>query len=104
MVIEFMERRGGHLGQGEYILGTDSIYSYNFCIRKTRVSTDHWMILAELKGGGELINHKYCNGMNSWPIVALKRGPMREEDTTFNNLKRRENISELETTCVLTIT
>ena len=64
----------------------DSRDLYNICIRDTRVSTDHWIILAELKRGRERINQKCCRGVTSWPIAATKRGPMCEENATFNNL------------------
>ena len=38
-------------GRGGYIIGTGRRYFYNACIRESRVSTDHRMILYELKGG-----------------------------------------------------
>ena len=39
-------------GRGDYILGTDFRYFYNVGITEPRMSTDHWMILAKLKGDG----------------------------------------------------
>ena len=74
---------------GDYILGTDRQDFYNVCIRDPRLFTDHQMILAELRGGGgERRNHKYCMGGTSCTIAAPNRGPMQEEDATFNDLQK----------------
>ena len=40
-------------GRGEYILGSNRPYFYNFSIRETRVSTDHWMVLADSPSGAK---------------------------------------------------
>ena len=48
--------------RGDYIIGTDRRYFYNVCIREPRVSTDHRMILDELKGSRVRRNRKYFKG------------------------------------------
>ena len=40
-------------GRGEYILGSNRPYFYNFSIRETRVSTDHRMVLADSPSGAK---------------------------------------------------
>ena len=40
------------------------------CIREQRVSTDHQMILEEIKGYGKRRNCKYFKGRTTWPIAA----------------------------------
>ena len=81
-------RQEAHYLQGGYILGMDSRYFYNICIREPRVLTDHQMILAELKGYGLRINCKYFRGRTTWLIVAPKWGPIHEEDAIFNDLQK----------------
>ena len=49
--------------------------------------TYHQVILAELDGDGERRTRKYYKERTSWLIVALKRVPMREEYTIFENLQ-----------------
>ena len=48
--------------RGAYIIGTDRRDFYNVCIREPRVSTDHRMILDELKGSRVRRNRKYFKG------------------------------------------
>ena len=45
MVVEDVEIRDAHYGQGFYILGSDHRDFYNIIIREPRVSIDHQMIL-----------------------------------------------------------
>ena len=47
------------MGMGGSIVGTDCRDFYDFCIREPRVSTDHQIILAELKGVGISRNHNH---------------------------------------------
>ena len=72
--------------RGDYIIGFNFRYFYNFSIREPIVFTYHRMILAELWGGGVRRNIRYHRGRVIWPIAAPKRGPMREEFATFYNL------------------
>ena len=77
--------------RGDYIIGTERRDFYNFCIREPRGSTDYLIILAELKGGGVTINHKYFKGRTTWTIVAPKGVPMQEENEIFNDLRKEVN-------------
>ena len=72
--------------RGDYIPGSDRRYFYNISIRELRVSTEHRMILAELRGCGERWNHRYHIGRSIWPIVAPKRVSMQEDCAGFIDL------------------
>ena len=49
------------------------------------------MIMADIRGGREWRNIKYFREKYSWPIAAPKRGPMCEEDATFNDIQKEVN-------------
>ena len=74
--------------RGDYIPGSDRRYFYNISIRELRVSTEHRMILAELRGCGEPRNLKYHRERASWTIATPKRGPMHKADSTFDNIQK----------------
>ena len=74
-------------GRGDYILGTECRDFYNVCIKEPRVSTDHWMILAKLKGYGVRRNLRYCKRRYIWTIVAPKWVPTQGGDANPKNLK-----------------
>ena len=46
------------------------------------------MILEELRRCGEQSNLKYHRDRSSWTIASTKRGPIREEDVTFDDLQK----------------
>ena len=48
-----------------------------------QVSTDHWMILAEISGCREMHSIRYCRVRASCTIAGPKRIPMRKEDVIF---------------------
>ena len=83
-------RRDGRpiTGRGDYILGTELREFYYVYIKEPRVSMDHRMILAELKGNGVRRNCKYCKGRTTWVIVEPNGGPIREEDAIFYDLQK----------------
>ena len=69
---------GGCYGQGGSILYSDRGYFYNVSIRDPRVSTDHQMVLADLRGFSDMFNLRYRRGGACWHITDPKRGPIRE--------------------------
>ena len=56
---------------------------YNFFIRELGLSTDHQMIMSELKGGEVRRNRRYFKGKYIWTILAPKGGPIQEEEAIF---------------------
>ena len=94
--------------RGDYIPGSDRRYFYNISIRELRVSTEHRMILAELRGCGEPRNLKYHRERASWTIATPKRGPIRKEDATFNDLQKKvkkpTGKAQFRETCILEAT
>ena len=75
-------------GRGGYIILSRLQYFYNVSDIEPHVSTDHWIILAELRGYGAQQNLWYRQGRPTCPIVVPKRGPMREEITGFTYLHK----------------
>ena len=84
MDMEDVEIWEARCGQGGHIIIPDHREIFNFCIREPQVSTEHWMILAELRGCRDRKNIRYCRGRAYWPIADLNRGTMRKEDARFD--------------------
>ena len=60
------------LGRGGYILGTDHKDFYNVGMKEPRMSTDHGIILADLKEDGVRSNCRYFKVRSIWTIEAPK--------------------------------
>ena len=55
-----MWRKGRPISRrGNYILGKQPSYLYNVDIKEPIMSTDHQMILDDIKGEGVRLNHRY---------------------------------------------
>ena len=52
------------------------------------MSTDHRMILAEIKGEGARRNRMYCKVRSIWTIVTPKEVPIQEGESNFSDLKK----------------
>ena len=59
------------MGRVYYIVGTYCRYFYNVCIRDTRLSADHRIILSELKGNGQGETASIARGGPPGPLWAL---------------------------------
>ena len=64
--------------RGGYIIGTVCREFCNVFIRDPRLSTDHRIILDELKGKRVRRKPKYFKGCTTWTIVAPTGVPMRQ--------------------------
>ena len=60
---------------------------YNVGIRAPKISTDHHVIMEELKGKGARRNHMYCKARSIWSIVTTEGEPIQEGDSHFSDLK-----------------
>ena len=60
--------------QGDYIFGLDRQNFLNVGVIETRVTTDHMMVLACLRGSGDHQNRRYLWVCTIWSIAPLEGG------------------------------
>ena len=74
-------------GRGDYTLNSDRDEFIKVGVREERLHTDHWMVLAVLRGEGMLRNSRYVVGRTKWPLAASMERPKTEGEAAFASLK-----------------